>query len=217
MAAWWAGSNKGTRQGIRRVLVRAYGGWFQDISTSPGRFPALRHYQDTCPSTWKHDDTLFQMRFQFAEEVAVLDADSNVSLRITHTIATRDRAQTLKPHSGIVCHHSNCELPPLRKWIRKKRACTAPTCPHSFSAFFNRTEQKQVDVHLATDILLLGQSGLYKDIVIVSDDIDFTPALLAASATNRAETQYSVVRFSRQHSYADQQLTELGVRTITCQ
>lgn len=203
-------------KGPVHIDVRAYGGWFTGSVSTSARAQAATRYADVCPSVIRLENTYMKFRFSFADQLLTPALASPP--KITHTIVVRDREQHLAPKE-VVCNESGCELSTLKRWVRKRRACPAQGCPNSFSDAFRRTEQKQVDVHLATDLLLLfTEPRDYDHVIVASDDIDFMPAALAAVASAKARALtapwLTLVRNKRKSSYADWQLQDFGA-TIT--
>jgi hypothetical protein len=81
--------------------------------------------------------------------------------------------------------------------MRNQRACFKPECPRSFADHFARREQKQVDVHIAVDLMTLAEcNDLCRHIAIASDDTDLLPAIAAAGARLAANRTLTALRFS---------------------
>ena len=168
------------------VLIRAYGGWFEEQRSTRARFLAADFYQTSCPSVFRHGRSLCKLSFEFADFLAPIGgAEHNrPPIRITHSLVTRSSPQVLNLRTPqIQCNEDGCQLRVVRQWLRRRRACSKPHCPHAFSDVFMRREQKQVDVHLAVDLMLLAVSQDVDDyLVVVSDHSDLTPALAAAGS-----------------------------------
>lgn len=205
--------------GLLSVRVRAYGGWYRGSSTSDERFGAARVYQQACPSLMKHRQWLLQMSFAFAEEV-IAEGDlkgASHYLRISNTVVERASPQTFRMRGDSPeCSEPDCRLREVTRWLKKRRACAKPGCPHSFAAFFVRREQKQVDVHLAVDLIACTlddeQCG---HVAVATDDLDIVPALLHAATRNSRRTSLSLLKGDgASDALPEEALVALGVKVI---
>lgn len=167
------------------VTLRAYGGWFEGTSPTESRFRALVSYQNLCPTLIRTDRGLARIIFEFADELA-LSRSHRRKIDIRYTVTVRRTADPIVACRGAMqCGEVDCQVREVRKWARRKNACFSPTCPHPFNAFFQRRQQKQVDVHLAVDLVWLASTcDQNTAIVMASDDTDLLPALLQASSQN---------------------------------
>jgi uncharacterized LabA/DUF88 family protein len=182
---------------VLNLIIRAYGGWYSGGIASAERYRAAEHYQRIVPSALKAHDRLCKIRFEFADTLAALPSgEYREPFAVRHTVVPRSRLisigwKTPRP----TCHDPNCKIKDIHRWLHKNRACTSPTCPHSFSDFFERLEQKQVDVHLATDLLLLSLARIDgTHLGVLSDDIDFIPSLVAAKRYGNRTGHVSLLR-----------------------
>ncbi len=193
--------------------LRAYGGWYSGNSITDERYEAITYYQDYCPTVLKTEAGLVRLSLQFADELAV-SQERKAKVPITHTVNVRGSSE-IKITKSLTdkCHASGCELTEVRKWVRKKTACGASHCGHQFSDFFQRQEQKQVDVHLALDLVwLAARESSDTAIVVVSDDIDILPAIIQASLQNPKRLLLHVRSATRRPTYQDALLSDLGIQ-----
>ncbi|MBT6614875.1 MAG: hypothetical protein HOB38_22470, partial [Deltaproteobacteria bacterium] len=200
---------------ISSVKVRAYGGWFNEESVTESRFRAAEFYQASCPATYRHGGHYFRLSFEFADSL-ISTTKETPSCRITHTVATRSSAQYLKIRSGMAaCTESDCQLRVIKKWIKRRRACPKPNCPNSFSDYFERTEQKQVDIHLAIDMLTASEKAHSRThIAIASDDWDLLPAIGASALRLPKGASVTSIRFHNEPTYFDGFMDENNIRII---
>ena len=214
----WIDTWNDSLAGTIYVRLRAYGGWFEGSAASAGRFRAAEFYQQAAPMLLSHSTRLIRLSFEFADKLLVnnaADYDTSAPF-ITHTVAFRNSPMYIQRHaSAPPCTASNCQLAGVKKWIKKQRACAAPGCPHAFQRYFGRTEQKQVDVHLAVDAVQLANDETYDHVVIVSEDWDLLPAVLAATRVSR-RGGWSLVRFRESRTYLDSILSDAGLRFVNC-
>jgi hypothetical protein len=201
---------------IVQVKVRAYGGWFIGSTASDGRFRASEYYQNNCPSLFKIKNSYCRVSFEFADNLIPLAQSSITCPAIENTLVIRKSTQQIKfrPDAPL-CNEPDCELRTVRRWLRKRRACFRQSCPHVFSDHFIREEQKQVDVHLAVDLLQLAMNGsLQRHIALATDDNDFLPALAAAAVNHPTAASLSHIRFDTDNTYMDEFFKKVGVDCI---
>ncbi len=192
------------------VAVRSYGGWYDGGASSEERYSAQRIHADW-PAYFALRDTVVRVRTSFAEHVLQDEIVQRQPARVTHTVV--ERRGKPRPRSRKRDHEcgEDCKLKGIRKWFRKKYACPAKECDVIWSQAFFRREQKQVDVHIAVDLLAACFSGRWPAIAVVSDDLDMVPGLLAASG---AECDLLTVRIEVSDHYADPELEQRGVRIL---
>lgn len=194
------------------MLVRAYGGWYCGETATDARFRAFEYYQNHCPSIFERANRYYRVSFEFAD--GLLNAEA--SQRITHTVAARESPQYFSRQQEFACSEDNCQLSFVKTWMRKRRACPRAACPHPFSSCFFRLEQKQVDVHLATDILLYALAPWRNShLAVATDDVDIIPAIAAASGLpSRISGSLAWCRWGARASYLDAVLLRRGVKIL---
>jgi hypothetical protein len=201
---------------LTRVTLRVYGGWFEETAATDSRYEASAFYQSHCPIVIKTETHLIRLRFEFADALATRDRAGR-RIDITHTVSQRQTAgQIASKRATPACPAPSCELSSIRRWFRKRAACTATDCPLTFDQVFARREQKQVDVHLSTDLVFYSSTlAPQTAVAVASDDLDVVPALLAAGATNAGRLLIHLRSPSRRPTYQDILLEEFGVRILT--
>lgn len=206
------------RCGLLSIAMRAYGGWYLGDSVSNERFQAAEMYQRECPLLFEHAGLYCRIRFEFADAL-LAGGQGAVGLprtRITHTVGTRSKPPRIWPVTDPPpCTEPDCELAAVRRWLRRKRGCTRRGCERDFAACFRRLEQKQVDVHLAIDILtavLRGPGPIH--LGVASDDMDLLPAILSAAALRDRATSLTALRFDTTQTYLDAHLADADVRVV---
>jgi hypothetical protein len=201
--------------GTHSVLVRSYGGWFRQAQTSEGRFKASNFYQNECPSMLRTPDRYWRTHFEFADKLLMPPGaeQTQVAPSITHTVAVRGSAESVVGRSGAApCPEVDCQLRPVKRWIRRRRACTRAACPLEFKDQFERLQQKQVDIHLATDLLTWAHTWDRACwLAIASDDIDLLPSLAAAALVRQRVPKLTLVRFFTRSTYLDATLAGLEI------
>jgi uncharacterized LabA/DUF88 family protein len=202
----------GSPAGVLDVRLRAYGGWFAGNVASARRFDALTFYQKSCPAVIKLGPAFVRIAFEFADSL-LLGTFGVVPIR--NTYVTRASGQVLKPRAGVqTCGETDCEIKRMRRWVGRRRACPKTECPLSFSDCYVREEQKQVDVHLAVDLMQTAWASTRPThLAVASDDSDFLPALLAAGRTVR-QGSVSHLRANLRSTYLDPELDAAGVHLI---
>jgi hypothetical protein len=199
------------------LLVRAYGGWYRGNQSSDARFKATDFYLKHCPSLLMHGSRYCRIAFEFADRVFSVEPTNFATSSITHTVATRRSSQRFSKRKDVAdCQAPDCEIGSMRKWLNRNRACTRIACPFAFGDHFERHEQKQVDVHLAADLLTWAftrQSTMF--LAVATDDIDLTPALVAAATHLPTLERLTLIRFDVPVSYLDDGLQRKGMNLIT--
>lgn len=201
------------------LVVRAYGGWYAGFETSSARFEAAAGYAQAWPSILASNGVFCRVRFQFADRLLLPSADVGGTERpcpaITHTVARRLALPRLV-FSLANCTDPDCELRRIRRWLRKKRGCTKSGCEKTYENVCAAKEQKQVDVHMATDLLLVSSTHEVAAIGVASDDTDLLPAVAASAVLLRQSTTHLChLRTDDNTRYIDTELRELGVQLIT--
>jgi uncharacterized LabA/DUF88 family protein len=202
--------------GIISVQLRAYGGWFRERSASNSRFSAIQFYNDSCPAILRIQNRYIRISFEFADSLA---SSQDCGLNVTHTFVTRKAPLRVKPRiSPQSCTHPDCKLHDVRRWLRGRKACWNKDCPHSFENMFEREEQKQVDVHIAVDLLHYSyQAVIPTHIAVVCDDTDVLPALAAAAIQKNHAGSISHLRIAMKGSYLDDVFCSHGLRILQIQ
>jgi hypothetical protein len=198
-----------------QLEVRAYGGWFEGTTASTERFTASAKYQADLPSLVKVNRSYVRVQFNFADHLYIRGADSR-PLAIQGTVVTRASAQATIPiaNAQFVCGEPDCEIKKTKRWIARKTACVRQKCPGRFSDYWTRTEQKQVDTHLSCDLIAIHLEGESDATILVSDDLDFIPAL-ATAAMLSTKSSIGCLRFDVLPSYLDMELTRKGVKFLS--
>ncbi len=194
------------------LRLRAYGGWFAESASSDARFRAAEMYTEAAPSLIKYAGNFYSVSFEFADSLA-----SAKTVRITNTVVKRASTPTVTAIRGAAaCPETDCEIKATRRWLRHSRACGREACPRAFIDHFERVEQKQVDVHLAVDLISM-LSTRNDHVGVATDDADVLPAVLAAAATGTAQGRLTLLRFNPRTTYADPYLLGSDVRIATVQ
>jgi hypothetical protein len=204
--------------GTVSIKVRSYGGWYRQSQTSEGRFKASEFYQDECPSMMKARNRYWRLHFEFADKLLMPAGAEPIQVppSITHTVAVRASAENVVARIGAApCPETDCQLRSVKKWIKLRRACTRTACPYEFKDQFERLQQRQVDTHLATDLMTWAYTwDRACRLAVASDDIDLLPALGAAALVRQNSQSLTQVRFFTQSTYLDATLASLGVSLV---
>ena len=157
------------------LTIRLYGGWHGSDSQGAQDLPqmvarALRHF----PRRVKRQ----RLRVELADHPIW-----NSSVRILNSI--RDSRVSHMPArftEPTNCHGTDCcTLPASRSWFRG--ACPEPACPVRLLDIASQIRQKMVDTLLTADALTIIGGAIADTVILVSDDDDMLPALLALAAS----------------------------------
>lgn len=204
--------------GIVSIRIRAYGGWYDGTNVSDARYRASEFYQDCCPIGFRHHMAYCKVRFEFADSLVLpFNMGSSDTVPVTHTVATRNSPYMMGLRQDRqICNESDCQLQSIKKWLRAQRGCPRPGCPQAFVNQFIRREQKQVDIHIALDLITFAeQSDANLHIGLASDDYDMIPALAAAVFRRKSASSLTWLRFKNYSTYLDNWLRSRGVQLTT--
>lgn len=211
--AWLSNSPLAASAGaVVDISVRAYGGWYNETQPTDERSEAIAYFQKELPSLFVAGHRYFRTHLEFADslvEIPQSHAGHTTKPRFTHTVALRpaELTTTVKP-GAAACTIPNCRLVETRRWVRRRKACLEPGCALTYSTCFERREQKQVDVHLAADLLI--GSRITNELALISADMDFVPAVVGAALFNPS-TRTTWIRPKGTGCYLDPYCASLGV------
>lgn len=198
--------------GVLETTVRLYGGWWSGAGLSPARERASEDFAFV-PALIEVGGLYCRIRRSFADELLLETAQP---LYVRETYSRRPA-----PSLGVrraeppICGEPNCELQSCRKWFFKRRACTFGSCQVRFGDAWERGEQKQVDVHLATDLFsVAGVVASYDHVAIASDDLDFVPAIAAVAVRGLDGQSLTSLRVERDVTYLDVELRRMGIQVV---
>lgn len=198
--------------GLVDVTIRAYGGWFDGNLPTLSRERASAFYQEECPSLIEHGSMRARIAFEFADELLAGTADST-RVRIRNTYQRRRSKQTAVPDkSAPICADPHCELKSIRRWLKKNSACSKSGCAYNFQDFYVRPEQKQVDIHLALDLMTICQGHMSLGVAVATDDVDLIPAIAAATINKTSVVIH--LRFETPQTYLDYDLVAQDLRIV---
>lgn len=161
-----------------RVRARFYGGWFEEHLSS-------RHAQRLAPAI---EETFPGPIHQIREDGLPIIADAELATNVviastghfTHTFVRRSKIGSLDFDEGQIvgCASSvACPAAAIRQSLSGGQ-CSVAGCEIESSKFVYRAEQKLADTLLAVDLMLLVADS-EETIVVVSDDADVLPAVVA--------------------------------------
>lgn len=187
---------------VSHALVRLYGGWFDDVRATDARHEALEAYSTSSPAVHRLASTVCRTTLQFADGLAA----SDLAPTITHTVARRRMAPRFsRALPAPECQHVKCGLKETRRWTKRATACTNRDCLHQFGDMHLLREQKQVDTHLAVDIIAYhAHMRDTQTLAVCSGDWDMIPPLLVAASAVDGRAQIVWVRTSGDVTYADE-------------
>lgn len=203
---------------LATITIRVYGGWFQERSASEERFRASSYLASQCPAIVVKRSVRASVKLVFAERLLEWPlahaSQADPSPLLFDTVGVRRRAERFSMVPGANCTQEGCELRKVHRWSKRGRACHTAGCPRDFGDCFERKEQKQVDVHLALDLVASMASGQYDEVALVSNDRDLLPALYAASTFN-VSSHLSTIRGNSVVTYLDGALERRRVSIIS--
>jgi uncharacterized LabA/DUF88 family protein len=200
--------------------IRLYGGWYQEeiltnkasilfrILSSFNLFPIINNQNVIIRGKIEVIDTLFNVP----------------SYQWRNTLKEKNGMSYIKINNeklNETCSNNKINCPPhILKRIAKKKThmCAVEGCNSLNNELFIKTEQKMVDTMIACDLISYSlEDDVYK-LVIVSDDVDFFPALAVASQNKirfKKNCLFEVlIKNSRLESSYKSMLSNFSVNTV---
>ena len=194
--------------------LRVYGGWFDGHRVTKSRYDAWQTYDNTWPVLVERPQYRVRIKIEFADYLLGRLA-RQIQHKITHTVTTRHKPLRMRPtDQSRSCSEGSCERTKVRDWLKRGSGCTSSSCPNNFADCFERLEQKQVDIHLAMDLISAVSANGAQHVALASDDLDFTPALMSVGVNNSGTSSLVVVRTNRRPQYSDEALRSLGIEIV---
>lgn len=165
----------------RRVNFRLYGGWYDLTSMTRYAEDISLKLSADFPRTFR------PLASSASQETLVLQAELARSLlvdpvnNLLHTFRERETPKGFRVNApqSVGCVQVDCGLRYLKDLIKKGR-CPANNCNIMVQDLLIKSEQKLVDVMLASDLLHIVETRPQELIAIVSSDEDLWPALRQA-------------------------------------
>ena len=165
--------------------VRLYGGWFTKEGQSGEGKEVLLKLQG--------NENIIEKQVgkngQWVVAIVHIEMASSILQKPEHDLffTYRTKARTydirVKKQEEVACGQDSCLLPLLAKFL-KTRKCPREGCSVGADDLVWRNEQKLVDSMIVCD-LLYSAGAQVNYIVLVSDDDDFVPPLIALSVMNK--------------------------------
>ena len=166
-------------------LVRLYGGWFtKEGQSDEGKevLLKLQGNEDLVETQVGKNGQRVVARVHVEMASSILQKPEH-DLFFTYRTKARTYDIRVKKQEETKCKHNACLLPLLAKFL-KTRKCPRNECSVGANDLVWRNEQKLVDSMIVCDLLY--SAGVQVDyIVLVSDDDDFVPPLVALSVMNK--------------------------------
>lgn len=157
------------------VLIRLYGGWYDENHLSRNAQIITTLIQERYPDT--NDKFKCSLNVELSKSLA-----SNPAKELLRTFRKRQgfgRVKICKIEDAC-CEDAKVSIRFLRK-LKKKRICHY--CKSDAKELVWVDEQKLVDVMLSMDIAHYSENEKDAELVIVSSDDDFIPAILQATSS----------------------------------
>jgi len=108
------------------IIVRAYGGWFEETISSSKRYEAHDFYQSRCPALLRLDGKYARILFSFADDLLISKPTlfDPGQTRITLTFSSRTtKKDFILSKTAPTCSDAACEIRNVRRWFGSDRAC----------------------------------------------------------------------------------------------
>lgn len=158
------------------VNIRLYGGWHREsLDARVDLRLMLNRAIEHSPKRYGKQ----RVRVQLADHPIW---DPSISLLRSLRDVPMTRLNARLKRSERCFSPATCSFEALRAWCSGK--CPEPSCPVKLRQVAQQTRQKMVDTLLTADAMAIIQGRLAHAVVLVSDDADMVPALLALSASD---------------------------------
>lgn len=157
------------------VTIRLYGGWHRESLDVP---VDLRHMMNRAIEHGPKRYGKQRVRMQLADH-PIWDPSISLLRSLRDVPVTRLNFRMTKSEGCF--SPATCTFEALRTWCSGK--CPEPGCSVKLRHLARQTRQKMVDTLLTADAMAIIQGRLAHAVVLVSDDADMIPALLALSAS----------------------------------
>lgn len=167
------------------IEMRLYGGWYQEEVLTNQASILYRFL-----SSFKFFPIIKNNKI-IRGKIEVVDTLYNVpNYQWRNTLKEKSGMSYVKINNeklNDTCSHNKTNCPPyiLKRIAKNKtRKCAVEGCNSLNNEIFIKTEQKMVDTMIACDLISYSMEDDIFKVIIVSDDVDFFPALAVASQNN---------------------------------
>lgn len=191
------------------IDVRLYGGWRKGLELSES---AIALNNDITNRSRFINAMSCKLRRHYKLAQGLLDLPD---VTIYHTLRPRPPAGRF----GVDDMWDGCTSEDICA-VRNARQCLlAGRCPDSNCSAqapqrVRNHKEAGVDVHIAADLLSFSRDSSRKSVILISDDEDYFPAVLAASLSGR-HTDLIWAKVTSSETRYEQELKSHGVRTVT--
>ena len=168
---------------VTTVEMRFYGGWTIQNSLTDRASQLLINIGIVNEKVYPVLDRFVSVNCELATNLI-----NYRDLVISNTLRQRNGTRRLRINREMLSetcelNRSCCPIHILNKFTRKKnKICSVEDCTCQQNQAFLQNEQKQVDTHIACDILDSIEDNDVKGILMISGDVDILPPMLLASA-----------------------------------
>lgn len=193
----------------KKYRFRLYGGWYINKNMTRKAQNIVAQIQNKYPVVKKIQSEGFAKQVVLEVELAY-SIMKKPEKHLFNTYRIRDCNVSFKFNHPIKlgCMKTDCPLLIVSKIINENKCCHND-CNHSLDGMINKGEQKLVDNMISIDMACLSDLDECRDIVLVSSDDDFLPALIFSCIKNKR-----VLHISSGGMLVGYDLTFLGNRYI---
>lgn len=166
--------------------IRLYGGWYDEKGQSvEGKkvSMALMGNENSVQRFVGKDGQVVFIKSHIEMASSILQKP-DYDLFYTYRMKSKAYNIRVKRREDVNCRHEECLLPVLSKFLKSGK-CPRDGCPIDDPMLVWRNEQKLVDSMIVCDMVYSANIKMAY-IVLVSDDDDFIPALLALGAMHQS-------------------------------
>ena len=166
--------------------IRLYGGWYdekgQSVEGKKVAMALIENENSVQRFVGKHGQAVFIK--SHVEMASSILQKPDYDLFYTYRAKSKAYNVKVKKREEVNCTHGECLLPILSKFLKNGK-CPRAGCTVDDPTLIWRNEQKLVDSMIACDMVYSANIRM-SYIVLVSDDDDFVPVLLALGAMRQS-------------------------------
>lgn len=200
---------------VENILVRIYGGWYQE--------DVLTNKASTILSIIPDIETIFPMiynkrRVYGSVELAFKLTDVEHEWHYTYKEQRGLPGLRIKREAITDCcqsNHNTCPIHILHRFIDNRRECLITDCNNKLSnTIFMHKSQKMVDTMMACDIMSACDDKNAAGICIMSEDIDLFPALALGRSRNRNIPIYIKLGHTRPSAHYEMMSNKFNINIL---
>ncbi len=187
---------------VEEIMIRLYGGWYTKNKLTPKAQEIEKRIGDFDISRYPFKNKKVKVSVNLVFSLNALPNDI-----WTNTRQEKEGLPNLKVNSEFIdemCENNKdrCPVKIINKFTKKKgKVCSIDSCLKTNNRIFTTIQQKMVDTLIACDLITFSEKNEYIEIILISDDIDFFPALALVSTKIEQDSQKVTLFIANKYNY----------------